>query len=284
MDARSLVAAGDGANALQRFERACAEGDADACRAMRTLLADLPRDSEEHQRSVAVLDEACRGGSDAACSTYGSDLSAGTAAEQTRAREVLEGPCDRGEARACMVLAILLDNGDGGPRDAARAAQLNQRACEAGEGIACHNLAVALANAAPPAGDLARAFALFTRACANSIELSCDYARSVEQQLLAEPPEPAGPRFATTLDSASVDGVAFTDVRATCGAFEVLALLTTFAERMGRCEGRARIIIEEGSATGEALDDGGTCLVRAVRRGHFGALSCTIELSTARGT
>lgn len=59
-------------------------------------------------------------------------LSGTTQAQAQTAERLYQEACDAGDAASCGVFALMLETGDGVPRDLARAATLYQRACELG--------------------------------------------------------------------------------------------------------------------------------------------------------
>lgn len=94
-----------------------------------------------------------------------------------------------------------------------------------------------------------------------------------------------GPRWSTTIGSLTIDGTTFTDVRASCGMFEVMAILGALRPGVHRCVERGpsptmNVTIENGRATA-ATGEGriGACVARAARAARYGAASCRITFS-----
>ena len=71
--------------------------------------------------------------------------------------------CDLGDADGCTNVGYAYENGEGAPKDMSRALASYTLACDRGNLLGCANAGVALEHATPP--DPARAAALFDRAC-----------------------------------------------------------------------------------------------------------------------
>jgi hypothetical protein len=95
-------------------------------------------------------------------------------AQSQTAERLYQEACDAGDASSCGVFALMLETGDGVPRDLARAATLYQRACELGAFAGCANLGVMHESGMGVAQDLERARLLHALACQGGEPLGCE--------------------------------------------------------------------------------------------------------------
>jgi hypothetical protein len=97
-----------------------------------------------------------------------------TWAQSQTAERLYQEACDAGDASSCGVFALMLETGDGVPRDLARAATLYQRACELGAFAGCANLGVMHESGMGVAQDIERARLLHALACQGGEPLGCE--------------------------------------------------------------------------------------------------------------
>ncbi|HUF76130.1 MAG TPA: carboxypeptidase regulatory-like domain-containing protein [Longimicrobiales bacterium] len=110
------------------------------------------------------------------------------AAAQSTER-LYEEACDGGDMVACNVFGLMLETGEGVPRDLERAAELYQRACEGGELIGCTNVGLLFGAGVGLPADPARAAGFFQIACEGGEQLGCELHRRLEDASTPEPLE-----------------------------------------------------------------------------------------------
>lgn len=97
---------------------------------------------------------------------------------------------------------------------------------------------------------------------------------------------PARTRWSTTMGSVTLDGARFSNVRASCGMFEVLASLGAASPAVRSCPGGSVSISIAGGAvtraTAASSDPASACLANAVRAVRFGRVSCNVEFTAGR--
>jgi TPR repeat protein len=184
--------------ALTLYERSCSLGNALGCRnlgAMYKFGRGVPSDPK---RASEILTRACNAESGAACNDLGwmfvdstteaerkrhyrracalkdrdgcanlmLDQEPGTKPEATRLRAALEGACDDGHARSCVVLGWAVHAGVGAPPKPPEAAVAYfEAACVGGSGEGCGRLAGMLTKGLGIERNRKRARALFERSC-----------------------------------------------------------------------------------------------------------------------
>lgn len=86
----------------------------------------------------------------------------------------LEKSCDKGEAKDCLTLGALYEEGKGGvARDESRAANLYEHACTAGNAAGCGELGTLYALGRGVKQDATKAAALFEKACNGGAPTAC---------------------------------------------------------------------------------------------------------------
>ena len=81
--------------------------------------------------------------------------------------------CDKGEASACVEVAMAYASGDALTADTAKAAKLFRRGCEAGEAKGCNGLGVLALSGNGVTKDEKKAVSLFRKACASGYSSGC---------------------------------------------------------------------------------------------------------------
>lgn len=162
------------------YTKACDHGDAPACSglgALHELGAGVGRD---RTRALALYEKACAAQDGLGCAYKSFMLGAGRGIKQDEAKAEeaakaalpgLTASCEKGEARDCVALSVLLSAGD--QKDEAKAAQLEQKACDAGEMAGCANLGVRTLLGAGVFKDTKRAIALLEQACDKGEPAAC---------------------------------------------------------------------------------------------------------------
>jgi TPR repeat protein len=291
----------------------CTRGELEACIAIGTALTDgthgLRRDPE---RAAQLFGKACDGGDPLGCSRlglahlagagvpqdlelaaslvrfacYNNEYSACTEMDRMLAqhgseieaaqREAVDRHgkgCAAGNAEDCYRLGLLLEYGQGTPRDLDRAGSFYRVACEAHHGLACYRLAHYLGHYRDPP-DLVGAAARYDDACASPARRGC---HNLAMMLRDGDGIPKDPARAVTLS------------RRACEGTEPLSCqLLSFSTRD---PARARALLERGCSSG---NNGACCAltrkaapatVRATRvagqyldaRGHDIFYSCVEE-------
>jgi TPR repeat protein len=87
-------------------------------------------------------------------------------------KKITDG-CRGGDARACLTLAMIKDQGVGVVPDAKSAASLYRRACEGGELLACYSLGILLESGRGVDMDVPEAAEIYKAACAKGGSRSC---------------------------------------------------------------------------------------------------------------
>lgn len=136
------------------------------------------------------ITDACRGGDARACLTLGmiKDQGVGLVPDAKVAATLYRRACDGGEQLACYNLGILLENGRGVDMDTGAAAKLYEAACDAGEARACSNLGYILELGDGIPEDPDRAAALYRKACKGGAMVGCNnLGVAYEEGLILEP-------------------------------------------------------------------------------------------------
>jgi TPR repeat protein len=124
-----------------RYDRKCAAGDLEACRALGVMYADGSGVSPDPRRATTLFAEACNGGNYPACYHLALALAEGLGTERQPARavEAYQKSCDGGYPQACRNLGVMLRDGRGVPADLARADAMLDKACKGRVPQACTN-------------------------------------------------------------------------------------------------------------------------------------------------
>jgi hypothetical protein len=166
----------------------CENGDVESCGVLAELhqagkTRTLPPD--ELAKTARLLDKACEDGSAAACFVRGATTqfpSDGSwkSANFAEVERLYQRACDLGDLRACNNMSVMLEKGQGRPKDEARARALYSQACTAGWPLACKNLGRCLRDAvgglADPAQSLVayrRSASLASDACESGVAETC---------------------------------------------------------------------------------------------------------------
>ena len=117
-----------------------------------------------------VLPLAAGAGPDATDAEYTDGLQALAAHDYGLARTDFDAACLHGLGLACYTLALLMEQGQGGPKDPAGAAPLYRQACDATEGTAtavagCYNYALDLYNGVGGETDIETAAEYWAKSC-----------------------------------------------------------------------------------------------------------------------
>jgi TPR repeat protein len=141
---RLAARGGEWRESRARAEALLARAEGEKRRKVEAFLRELPTTTDpedpESAKAVRLFEGACAGGDDDACVRLASMLrpGKGVAKDGRRAETLLASACDRGSARACGELGVMLaEGGQGVPRDAARARALLKKACAGGYTQAC---------------------------------------------------------------------------------------------------------------------------------------------------
>jgi hypothetical protein len=271
---------------VERYERACDRGDANACGRLGFLYSEGKSVESDPARAMELFDRACAGSDATGCYNLAVELLNGPEAtrDARRARSVLEGPCQERDVRSCGFLGILERDGVGGPTDLPNAIRNFELACDGGNNIACTNLAAAYWKGAGVDGDPERAAELFRRACAGGYSLSCRNLERLESGEL--PPGKHTISAHTTIETTTINGLVFEGIRSSCDLPQTMMVLAILKEAAGQCakpqlspqmfvaveNGRAGVGLEEHTAVG-------SCFVRAATQADFGDTVCSLFLA-----
>jgi TPR repeat protein len=152
----------------------------DAIQVARTALAAAD-DDEERRRAQRFIDDASQANTAriAAKATEEWMSSVNECFAGTHDAEVCrgalakgDGACQSGEAKACVALAFLYDNGWGAPIDKTRAAGFFGRACSLGDSQGCARAAY-LEASAPGTRDKTEALGRLQQLCGEDVEEAC---------------------------------------------------------------------------------------------------------------
>ena len=149
-----------------------------------------PAKGEGPTLDLKKITDACRGGDARACLTLGmiKDQGVGLVPDAKAAASLYRRACDGGEQLACYNLGYLLENGRGVEMDTAEAAKLYEAACDAGEARACSNLGYILELGDGIPEDPDRAAALYRKACKGGAMVGCNnLGVAYEEGLILEP-------------------------------------------------------------------------------------------------
>jgi TPR repeat protein len=147
----------------------------------RTFVRDIRRMAASAQRE-------CDGGNGSSCILLG-DIYAGRNPDDqdygripqdfVKARQSYERASTLGSVRGGVILAGLLADGQGGPRDSQRATRLFLRACEANDDLGCYMLGWSYETGDGAPKDVGLAKKAYDRACAMGRHEACDRGRLV---------------------------------------------------------------------------------------------------------
>ena len=96
--------------------------------------------------------------------------------------ELSKKACDSGEARGCLGLGFLYQNGQGVKQNYQKAAELFQKACDGGEARGCFGLGFLYQNGQGVGQNFSTAKQYYGKACDLGLRLGCgDYRRLNEK-------------------------------------------------------------------------------------------------------
>lgn len=137
-------------------------------------------------RAAPIFDDACQSKIDSddlhaeenqshACSLLGALYLYGTGVgkDTTKARELSELGCGRGDAFGCFNAAVIHGSGVGTPPDPVQEAAFFEKACRADDGEGCYEAGKAYEKGEGVARDRKRAGELFTKGCELGFEKAC---------------------------------------------------------------------------------------------------------------
>ena len=136
------------------------------------------------------LADGCRGGDARACLTLAmiKDQGVGVVPDAASAVSLYRRACEGDELLACYSLGILLETGRGVDMDVAEAAAVYEAACDQGEARACSNLGYLLELGDGVEEDSDRAAALYRKACEGGAMVGCNnLGVAYEEGLILEP-------------------------------------------------------------------------------------------------
>ncbi|HEX6904381.1 MAG TPA: PDZ domain-containing protein [Thermoanaerobaculia bacterium] len=159
----------------------CDGGSAQGCAYLAYLYATGERGIPKNDAQALVLyDKACHEGDSNACYNAGLhfEKGRGTLADEGRALTAYQRACDLGSALGCTNAGFLHERGFGVHPDVMRAALAYRRACEGTvcgnvDPLACFNLGVLYRDGEGVKQDKATAVKLFTRSCAKGNSYGC---------------------------------------------------------------------------------------------------------------
>jgi len=160
------------------YEKACELGSLVGCRNLGAMLVLGRGIPAEPRRAAALFEQGCAKGDGLACVSLASLAvsrpAAGVKFQAGVHIPVLDSACGGGDARACLNLGYVFDQGLDTRRDAALAAQFFTTACRRGQALGCSNAAVLYQDGTNGVGpNPARALAFFTRACELGLKSAC---------------------------------------------------------------------------------------------------------------
>jgi TPR repeat protein len=181
----------DGARAVALYHRGCdgtsrQPSNLNGCLNIGRAYRDGMGVEKNAARAAAVFQEACNRkpdpedvnpeeNSSRACSLLGALYLAGDGVEKdfTKARELSELGCDRGDSFGCFNAAAVFTSGTGVVADATKAASFLDRACRGGDAEGCYDLGVAPEKGTGVTPDGRRAAELFRKACQLGFQPAC---------------------------------------------------------------------------------------------------------------
>ncbi len=163
----------DEARAKALYRTACKAGAPEACDRLATYFPDsLPSESSP-QRMLELYQPACESGLTTSCFSTG--LALWRLGDFQRAVQRFEQACAAGEPRACTMLGVAHEKGQGVPEANAGAAdQAYRRGCKALVPQACHNAGLLAARGKLGAEQLRPGVALLRDTCARDFAPSCN--------------------------------------------------------------------------------------------------------------
>lgn len=119
--------------AIAAWQRGCDLWHGESCHHLgQALLDDPDRESSPH------FERGCQLGVSSSCFNFAIYLNTQVSPPPfERSRNLFDRACQDNHMQACAYLAIMLQQGQGGPAEPDRAAELNRRACQGGVQMAC---------------------------------------------------------------------------------------------------------------------------------------------------
>jgi hypothetical protein len=173
--ARDDVASGS-TDERTRYEKACDNGDAEACTNFGYMYEAGKGVKQDYRRAADLYKKACDGGNALGCNSLGGMYVTckGVKQDYRRAADLYKKACDGGNALGCANLGWMHDTGKGVAQDYPRAIELYKKACDGGNAAGCANLGWMYYQGRGSAPDRSRARSLLERACTMGNQWSCD--------------------------------------------------------------------------------------------------------------
>ena len=96
--------------------------------------------------------------------------------------ELSKKACDSGEARGCLGLGFLYQNGQGVKQNYQKAAELFQKACDGGEARGCFGLGFLYQNGQGVGQNFSTAKQYYGKACDLGLQFGCDSYRKLNEK------------------------------------------------------------------------------------------------------
>ena len=130
--------------------------------------------------AVEIFERACAEGNVMHCSNLGLSYDNGiwTNQDYEKAKFYFEKACNGDYAKACFHLGALYAEGRGVNKDIAKAQKLYEKACNGDNAKGCFNLAVAYGNGEGVKKDLAEAKKFFNKACNLGLDEACQIVKT----------------------------------------------------------------------------------------------------------
>lgn len=187
----------DKAKARQLLKRSCALGNPKGCEEVRNL--DREQALANPSGSLAFLDPDCRAGKTDSCLALAAVYSAGSNGvpkDPAKVRTYGSLACQSGHARACIGVAGMASQGEGGPVDLKAAIEASEKACSHFSGEGCRMaVQIAAGRMSPPDGQ--RAAKAADSGCSKKDAVSCMFLAKLYHEGQLVPKDSAKARQAT---------------------------------------------------------------------------------------
>ena len=159
--------AGGSSDKRTRYEKACDNGDAEACTQLGVMYATGKGVALNIPRAVEFYRKACDGGSAVGCTNLGYMYATGKGVPQdnVRAAAYYKRGCDGGNGGGCTNLGFMYENGNGVDQDNGLATDYYQKGCDGGDAIGCSNLGYMYENGRGVRQDYGRSIEYYKRGC-----------------------------------------------------------------------------------------------------------------------
>ena len=164
------------------LDKACSNGNGEACKDLGNLYRDGGGVPKDGSRAATFYSRACDANNGLACTNLGVMYANGNgvAKDDSRAAGLYSRACNANDALGCTNLGSMYWTGRGVPKDDSHAAALYSRACDANNAIACSSLGLCYGTGRGVGKDYDKARQLFTKGCGLGNQWGCDMLKKLK--------------------------------------------------------------------------------------------------------